>query len=157
MQDATPHPDAPPQGGREKDANAPLQGGREGAGGSRRAALNVGLVQINNRFSGQNYLPLSVGTLQAYAQRHLSNPAAYRFLLPVYSRGPIEPRLDALRAADVVLFSAYVWNFRISLELARRLKAAQPETLVVFGGPHVPNRMKPLQPSLPKILSATLS
>ena len=28
----------------------------------------VGLVQINNSFSGQNYLPLSIGTLQAYAQ-----------------------------------------------------------------------------------------
>src|SRR5439155_819011 len=43
-------------------------------GGSRMAALNVGLVQINNSFSGQNYLPYSVGLLQAYAQKHAAQP-----------------------------------------------------------------------------------
>ena len=101
----------------------------------------VGLVQINNSFSGQNYLPLSIGTLQAYAQCYLTDREAYRFLLPVYSRGPIEPRVEALRGADIVLFSIYVWNFRVSLELARRLKAARPDTMIVFGGPHVPDRI----------------
>ena len=29
--------------------------------------LNIGLVQINNSFSGQSYLPYSIGLLQAYA------------------------------------------------------------------------------------------
>jgi hypothetical protein len=106
-----------------------------------RGMTTVGLVQINTSVSGQNYLPLSVGTLQAYAQRHLTNPAQYRFLLPVYSRGPVEAKVEALLDADVVLFSAYVWNFRISLEIARRLKAMRPDTLIVFGGPHVPDRI----------------
>ena len=37
------------------------------------AAMQVGLEQINNSFSGQNYFPYSVGLLQAYAQKHLKN------------------------------------------------------------------------------------
>ena len=33
--------------------------------------IKIGLVQINNSFSDQCYLPLSVGMLQAYAKKHL--------------------------------------------------------------------------------------
>ena len=33
--------------------------------------------------------------------------------------------IEALKDADLVGFSTYVWNGRISLEIARRLKAAQ--------------------------------
>src|SRR5438876_11226654 len=87
----------------------------------------VGLLQINNSFSGQNYLPLSVGMLQAYAQRHLRDPGGYQFLLPIYTRTPVEQALDKIEASDIVFFSTYVWNFRISLELARRFKAKHPD------------------------------
>ena len=100
----------------------------------------VGLVQINNSFSNQNYLPLSVGMLQAYAQKHLHRPEGHEFLLPIYSRIPVPEAVDRLLDADVVFFSIYVWNFRISLEVAKALKTRRPEVLVVFGGPHVPDR-----------------
>ena len=43
-----------------------------------------------------------------------------------------------LRAADIVVFSAYVWNYRFSLELARRVKEANPGGVILFGGPQVP-------------------
>ncbi|MBM3571790.1 MAG: radical SAM protein, partial [Alphaproteobacteria bacterium] len=45
-----------------------------------------------------------------------------------------------LRQADVVGFSIYVWNVRLSLEIARRLKAERPDRLVVVGGPQVPDQ-----------------
>ena len=48
--------------------------------------LTVGLAQINNSFSGQNYLPYAIGLLQAYAERHATTPGRFRFLLPVYKR-----------------------------------------------------------------------
>ena len=109
-------------------------------------ARTVGLVQINNRFSNQNYLPLSVGMLQAYAQQHLEHPQRYQFLLPVYSRIPVAHAVDQLLNADIVFFSTYVWNFRISLEVARTLKVRHPEVTTVFGGPHVPLRPGQLEP-----------
>lgn len=103
--------------------------------------VQVGLVQVNNSFSNQNYLPLSVGLLQAYAQSHLSNPERYEFRLPIYSRIPVEKAVECLSGTDVVFFSTYVWNFRISLEIARRFKEREPGTVIVFGGPHVPDRL----------------
>lgn len=101
--------------------------------------IKVGLVQINNSFSGQNYLPLSVGMLQAYAEKNLKSIDRYQFLLPVYKRCRVEDAVEALKEAGIVLFSVYVWNIRISLEIARRLKAEKPQTFIVFGGPQVPD------------------
>ena len=102
--------------------------------------LRVGLVQINNSFSGQNYLPYSAGLLQAYAAKNARHPERYDFGMPIYSRIPVAHAVEALRDADVVGFSTYVWNIRISLEIARRLKALKPGMLIVFGGPQVPDR-----------------
>lgn len=102
--------------------------------------VKVGLVQINNSFSGQNYLPYAAGLLEAYVRKHASVPEQYEFSLPIYSRISIAKAVDLLMGNDVVGFSVYVWNIRISLEIARRLKAARPETFIVFGGPQVPDR-----------------
>ena len=99
--------------------------------------MKVGLVQINNSFSGQNYLPYSVALLQAYVEKHA--PGKHQFLLPIYKRTRIADAVEHLKSADLVGFSCYVWNERISLEIARRLKALKPEIGIVFGGPQVPD------------------
>ena len=91
----------------------------------------IGLVQINNSFSGQSYLPYSVGMLQAYALKHMQNADRYHFLLPLYRRIPVDEAVDQLKAAKVVCFSLYVWNIRVSLEIAKRLKARWPEIITV--------------------------
>jgi radical SAM superfamily enzyme YgiQ (UPF0313 family) len=102
--------------------------------------IKVGLVQINNSFSNQNYLPYSVGLLQAYAQKYAQEPSRYEFCLPIYSRIPVRKGVEALKDAQIVAFSTYVWNIKISLEIARRLKQENPEVLIIFGGPQVPDR-----------------
>ena len=102
--------------------------------------LTVGLAQINNSFSGQNYLPYAIGLLQSYAEHHAARPERFRFLLPVYKRIRVEAALEQLRDADVVGFSLYVWNERLTLEVARRLKAERPDIFIIFGGPQVPDR-----------------
>lgn len=101
--------------------------------------ITVGLVQINNSFSGQNYLPYSVACLEGYVQKYTPDPRRFSFLLPVYKRQPIRDIVAHLLPADVVGFSTYVWNSRISLAAARRLKTAKPETVIVLGGPQVPD------------------
>lgn len=45
-----------------------------------------------------------------------------------------------LQDADIAAFSVCVWNFRISLAIARELKQRNPHVLIVFGGSQVPNR-----------------
>ena len=100
--------------------------------------MKVGLVQINNSFSGQNYLPYSVALLQAYVEKHA--PGKHEFLPLIYKRAAIDSIVQSLVSADLVGFSIYVWNERISLEIARRLKILKPEIITVFGGPQVPDK-----------------
>src|SRR3954469_20545489 len=88
--------------------------------------LAIGQVQINNSFSGQSYLPYSVGALQAFVQRHARDPSRFDFRMPVYRRMPARQAVEQLLGVDVAGFSLYVWNANISLEIARRLKALRP-------------------------------
>lgn len=102
----------------------------------------IGLVQINNSFSGQNYLPYSVAMLQAYAQKHAADINQYQFLLPIYCRESVASIVQKLEGAAMVFFSTYVWNFRISLAIAKSLKQIDPAMVTVFGGPQVPDRIE---------------
>jgi radical SAM superfamily enzyme YgiQ (UPF0313 family) len=102
--------------------------------------MRIGLVQINNGYSGQYYLPYSVGMLEAYARKHLSRPHDYEFLLPVYRRDPVEEAVAQLLSADIVGFSTYVWNAQLTYRIAAELKRRKPEVITVFGGPQVPDK-----------------
>jgi radical SAM superfamily enzyme YgiQ (UPF0313 family) len=111
-----------------------------GPTGAARAPVKVGLVQINNSFSGQNYLPYSVACLQSYAHAHAPRPDRYQFQRMIYKRLPIRDAVAQLADADIAGFSSYVWNEQISLACARRLKERRPDILIIFGGPQVPDR-----------------
>lgn len=101
---------------------------------------NVGLVQINNSFSQANYLPLSTGLLQAYASEHCHNKDRLHFLPHLYSRQAVADSVKLLAGAHVVGFSTYVWNVKVSLAIAGQLKDIDPQVLIVFGGPQVPDQ-----------------
>ncbi|MEM7071103.1 MAG: hypothetical protein AAF403_05025, partial [Pseudomonadota bacterium] len=101
--------------------------------------ISIGLLQINNSFSGQNYLPYATACLQSYVNEHSKDSSRYRFLPHIYKRMPIHQIVDQLMDADILGISTYVWNEQISLEVARRPKALKPSMLVIFGGPQVPD------------------
>ncbi|HEX3683382.1 MAG TPA: radical SAM protein [Bryobacteraceae bacterium] len=86
------------------------------------------------------YLPYSVGLLQAYAQRYAAEPGSFEFLLPIFRPTPLPEAIEKLQHAEVAAFSTYIWNIRQSLHIAKELKRVRPQTLIVFGGPQVPNR-----------------
>ena len=102
--------------------------------------LSVGLIQINNSFSGQNYLPYSIACLRSYIEAHAVNASRFNFIPMIYKRMPINEIVSRVEGADVVGFSTYGWNANISIEAARRLKKRKPGVLVVFGGPQVPDK-----------------
>jgi tRNA A37 methylthiotransferase MiaB len=103
--------------------------------------VQIGVVQINSAFSGQSYLPYVAGMLQASTERFASRPERFQFLLPLYKRQHVDSSVAHLAPAHIAAFSTYVWNFRVSLAIAERLKAVDPDKLIVFGGPHVPDRI----------------
>lgn len=94
----------------------------------------IGLVQLNS--GARPYLPYVAGLLQVWVEYR--TPGQYQFLTPLAEFESVEAAVQHLQAAQVVGFSAYVWNFRRSLAIARALKQQCPTILTVFGGPHIP-------------------
>ena len=100
---------------------------------------NIGSIQINNGFSGQYYLPYSIGTLEAYFLKFSKNPERYNFQTTIYKRLLLNDCLHKLYKDDIILFSVYVWNKNISIEIAKELKKINKNKFIVFGGPSAPD------------------
>lgn len=98
----------------------------------------VGLIQLTNGV--YNHLPYSVGLLQAYAQKYLIQPHDFQFLQPLTKRLMVMDSIEHLKHSDILAFSTYVWNMERSLSIAQMYKLENPNTLIVFGGPQVPDR-----------------
>ena len=72
--------------------------------------IKIGATQINNGFSGQYYLPYSIGLLYAFIKRNSNRSEIYEFNSIIYKRKPLDESFEHLKDRDVVLFSIYVWN-----------------------------------------------
>ena len=92
----------------------------------------VGSAQINNGFSGQYYLPYSIGILQAYVLHNSKRPEAYEFSSTIYKRLLLDESFERLKHSNIVFFSTYVWNLNISLAIAKKLKEYNQEIYIVF-------------------------
>ena len=101
--------------------------------------IKVGATQINNGFSGQFYLPYSIGLLYSFILHNSKNPEKFDFNSIIYKRQLLDECFSHLKDRDVVLFSVYVWNEKISLAIAKKLKEYDNNKLIIFGGPSVPD------------------
>lgn len=88
--------------------------------------------------SWKNLLPLSAALLASYAKSIPWISKEYDFEIDILRRAPSEV-VRSYKHPDVLAFSTYSWNFRQSIEVARLGKICKPESLVVFGGPMIPN------------------
>ncbi len=104
--------------------------------------ITIGLVQINNSFSGAGYFPYSAGLMQAYYQEYGQYTDSVVFLDPIFDRCSVEQALAHLEGASLAAFSTYAWNFEISVAIASALKTKDPNTVILFGGPQVPRDAK---------------
>ncbi len=100
--------------------------------------IKIGLVEIGDSFGEQYYFPYSIGILRAYAEQILASTGNYEFLPIIYKRSSTEKYIENLAAADIIFYSTYLWNFNMSLEIARIIKREKPEIINVFGGPQIP-------------------
>jgi len=88
--------------------------------------------------SWKNLLPLSAALLVSYAKSVPQIYNEYDFEIDILRREPHET-VYSYDHPDIVAFSTYSWNFRQSLEVARLEKLVEGDSLVIFGGPMVPN------------------
>jgi radical SAM superfamily enzyme YgiQ (UPF0313 family) len=102
--------------------------------------VTVGLIQMNNSSADSFYFPYSVGLLKAYFQKYSKKSEDFEFLDFLFTRVSVDRAVEYFKRVQIVGFSVYVWNYRLSLAIARKLKEQNPEVLTVFGGPHVPDK-----------------
>ncbi len=105
----------------------------------------LALVQVNNAYGENVYLPLSVGCLWAYARRQDWERGVWDEPTFLYKKEPIDRALSRLGdpLPELVCFSVYIWNAEWSYALARAVKELSPLTTVVYGGVHVPDHPAP--------------
>lgn len=101
---------------------------------------NIYLVQVNNQYGNNVFLPYSVGLVQAYCQTIKEINENFNFGDFIYLRhqpGATARRLDHPK---IVGISCYIWNWEWNKALARSIKAYYPDCVIVLGGPQVPIR-----------------
>lgn len=81
------------------------------------------------------YLPYSCGVLWSYANQFPEIYSNYQLGDFIWRRDLIDETVELLKSSDVVGFSTYVWNRSYNNVLARELKKANKDILIVFGGP----------------------
>tara|TARA_Y100000310_G_scaffold221576_1_gene223171 strand:- start:27361 stop:29373 length:2013 start_codon:yes stop_codon:yes gene_type:complete len=110
--------------------------------GSEKSSLEKRLQIIFHEYNilgnGAVYLPLVSGSLQAHAQTDPVIAENFSFEPFVFYRDHPDRIMERLDMPSVSAFSVSMWNANLSLEIARRTKELSPDSLVVFGGPHVP-------------------
>jgi tRNA A37 methylthiotransferase MiaB len=53
--------------------------------------------------------------------------------------------VEQLSGFDVLFFSIYIWNHALSREIARRFRESNPNSVIVFGGPQIPENKQRLE------------
>ena len=99
----------------------------------------VGIVQMNNEFDGQVYLPLVAGYLEAIIKADGQLKDKFDFIEPIFTRLKVDEAISKLECCKIVGFSVYVWNEQLTLRIASELKRRNKNCLIIFGGPHVPD------------------
>lgn len=104
--------------------------------------IKIGFVQLNNGFAGQHYLPLAVGMLASTLKKQSKFTSSISLLKPIIFFDNLNSIVNLLSVCDIVALSVYVWNEQASLAIARNLKLSNPNIVIIFGGPQVPNSRK---------------
>lgn len=103
---------------------------------------SVAMVQVNYQYGNNIFVPYAVGSLQAYAETIPEIRENFNFQQPLFLRkDPVEV-VDGMEEPAIVGLSCYLWNWEYNKELAKVIRNAFPECLIVFGGAQVPNDSK---------------
>lgn len=85
-----------------------------------------------------HYLPYSAGVLWSYVTTSEKVKNNYELDKLVWLRDNLDETLASIIDNDVVAFSTYIWNKNYNYALARKLKEANPNCIIIFGGPELP-------------------
>lgn len=105
--------------------------------------INVQLLQINSSYGNQYFIPYSVGLLQSFSNEFEEIKENFNFKKLIYKQEPdLDKQVKSLGSVDIFGQSCYVWNYQFNLAFAKIAKKYNPDSLIVLGGPQVPDNSK---------------
>lgn len=84
------------------------------------------------------YLPYSAAVIWSYANQFDYVKEHYELGDFIWRRDPVDNVVELLKDCAVVGFSTYIWNRNYNNIVAKKLREANPDVLIVFGGPEPP-------------------
>src|SRR5882672_9060322 len=99
--------------------------------------IKVFSAQFNYQYGVVIHFPYCIASLLAYIRAFPDLAANFEFQKTFVFRNKLEEYVERCKDVDILLCSCYTWNWEITTQLARRVKEANPNCLVIFGGPQV--------------------
>lgn len=106
------------------------------------------LVQVNNHYGKNIFLPYSVGLLWAYAKTFPEIENSYELGGLLYKKEAISDVIAKLDNPDYIGVSSYIWNWMWNIEFCKAVKEKWPNCVIIAGGAHVPNRVEFIEENL---------
>ena len=103
--------------------------------------LKVCTSQFNYLYGNQIHFPYSIACLVSYFKNNSKNSSKVEFEKTFVFRDEFDAYVEQASKADILLCSCYVWNWQITNRLSKKVKEINPECIVIFGGPQVPDRV----------------
>lgn len=96
------------------------------------------LISEPTAHSRNPFFPYMWAILKTYSERIAHLEGVCKWLEPIYQKDEAETLLQPYLNSppDVLGLSCYIWNWDLQCEIARSMKARNPDCLVVAGGPH---------------------
>jgi len=101
--------------------------------------IKIQMIQFNNSYGKNVFIPYSVGVLQAYCQKDPWIRESYEFLPFLYRRGAVNEIVQRIGRVDMLCLSCYMWNWRLNMAVAARVRQQNEHCLIIVGGPQVPD------------------
>lgn len=98
---------------------------------------NIQLVALSS-MNFSPWLPYSSGCLISYCKRIKEINDQYDFADPIFIHKDISEYEEELKSADILGVTCYVWNQSYHDKLSKRFKEINPNGIVVYGGPNIP-------------------
>jgi len=98
--------------------------------------------QYNYQYGDQIHFPYSMGMLYSYIKSNSNLFPNFKFEKTFVFRDGIETDISKSVDADILLCSCYIWNWEITLHLAKEVRKMNPKCLIILGGPQVPEDVR---------------
>jgi radical SAM superfamily enzyme YgiQ (UPF0313 family) len=101
--------------------------------------IQVASTQFNYQYGNQIHFPYSIARLVSFVKTNEKLSEKLEFQKTGIFRDKFEEYLKEFSNADILLCSCYVWNWEITKKFAEEIKRNNPDCLIIFGGPQVPD------------------